>query len=106
MARVYDNDGTTVVRSAGSTLAIIALVIALTALGLAWAAYNRSGEDLENQVQQGIEETTESTQDAANDASEAGQEAAEDAGEAGQNASDSVEQGLDTGPDGVDDGAQ
>lgn len=94
MAR-YDNDGTTVVRTAGSTLAVIALVISLTALGLAWAAYNRSGEDLESQIQQGIEESTESTQDAA-----------EEAGEAGQDASDSIERGIDTGPDGVDDGAQ
>jgi hypothetical protein len=95
MARIYENESNTVARTAGSTLAVIALVISLTALGLAWAAYNRSGEDLENQIQQGIEESTERTQ-----------QAAEEAGEATQDASDAVERGVDTGPDGVDDGAQ
>ncbi len=75
-------------RGTNSVIAIIALVIAIAALTLAWLAYNRAGEDLENQVGQGLEQ------------------AADETGEAAQEASDSVEQTVDEGPDGVDDGAR
>jgi hypothetical protein len=75
-------------RGTNSFLAVMALVIAVAALVLAWAAYNRAGEDLENQIGQGIEQT------------------AEQAGEAVQEGTDSVEQAVDEGPDGVDDGAR
>ena len=63
-----------------SAVAWIALIIAIIALVLGWIAYNRTGEDLENQirtqVEQGLNTAEEATQDATN--------------------------AIDAGPDGVD----
>lgn len=47
---------------AGTTLLTwLALLLAIAALGLAWAAYNRTGEDLEDRIQQGINRAAEET---------------------------------------------
>ncbi|MCU0667410.1 MAG: hypothetical protein MUF85_02230 [Patescibacteria group bacterium] len=35
----------------------LALILAIVALIVAWMAYNRSGEDLENRVQRQVEQT-------------------------------------------------
>jgi hypothetical protein len=78
-----------------SSIARLALVLAVIALAVAWLAYNRSGKDLEDTVSDTLQSTTQ----------EAG-DAAQDAGQAGQDAADSAEDAADTGPDGVDDGAQ
>lgn len=82
-------------RTGPSAVAWLALVLAILALIIGWMAYNRAGEDLEDQAGQAIEQTVDETE-----------EASDDAGEAAQDAADAVEQGIDTGPDGVDDGAQ
>ena len=86
-------------RTLNSKVAVMALIVAVLALVFAWAAYNRAGEDLEDQAIQGIEQGAE-------DAGDAVENAAEEAGEAVQDGTDAVERGIDTGPDGVDDGAQ
>lgn len=75
-------------RGPASTVAWLALVISVAALIFAIIAYNRTGKDI---------------QDSVNDAVDSIQE---DAGDAGQDASDTIEEGVDTGPDGVDDGSQ
>ncbi len=74
-------------------MAWLATIIAIAALVVAWLAYNRSGKDLEDSVQ-----------DTTNSAIQEVQESASDAGEEAQEASDSAEGAIDTGPDGVDDG--
>ncbi len=63
-----------------SAVAWIALVVAILALILGWIAYNRTGEDLENQIQTQVQE---------------GINAADDAAQ-------STEEAVDAGPDGVD----
>jgi type VI protein secretion system component VasK len=78
-----------------STVAWIALVAAIIALIIGWAAYNRSGEDLEDSAADAVNETTQQVE-----------EGAEEAGEATQDATDAAEDAADTGPDGVDDGAE
>lgn len=65
------------VRNPGRGLAMLALIIAIIALALAWAAYNRTGTDLEDRIANQV-----------------------------QRATDNAERGLDTGIDGVDDGAR
>ena len=50
---------TIVTRGAGrgtTAVAWIALIAALLALTLAWMAYNRTGDDLENRIQQGVQD--------------------------------------------------
>lgn len=83
--RVYTEDRT--VRRGASVVAWIALILAAAALTLAWIAYNRTGTDLEDQIQQQINSSL-------NNADEAAQEGAE-AVESGADA-------VDAGPDGVD----
>jgi len=67
-------------RRGASVVAWIALVVAIVALVIAWMAYNRTGADLEQQIQTQIEESINATEDATQDASDA----------------------VDAGPDGVD----
>lgn len=94
MAEVYTTRDVSKSRGA-SAIAVLALILAIAALGLAWVAYNRTGKDLETQIQQGIERAADNVE-----------EGAKNAGDKAQNASDKVEQGIDNGPDGVDDGAR
>ncbi len=77
------NDVVAVTRGAGrgtTLLAAVALIIALLALGLAWMAYNRTGADLEDRIQQQVEQS------------------AQDVNQGAQEAGDAI----DAGPDGVD----
>lgn len=67
-------------RRGASVVAWIALIVAIIALAIAWMAYNRTGEDLENQIQQQVEKSLNAAEDATQDASDA----------------------IDAGPDGVD----
>ena len=76
--------GTTVV-------AWIALIVAALAMILSWMAYNRTGEDLEQKIQDAVNASVQEAQPAAQDATDATTEGVQDAGEA-----------LDAGPDGVD----
>lgn len=89
-AEIVHDDNSNHNDSSGFTtvITVTALILSIIALGLAWLAYNRAGEDLGTQVRQGVEQT------------------AEEAGEAVQEGSDEVEQAIDEGPDGVDDGAR
>ncbi len=41
---------------AASVVAWVALVLAIAGIIFAWTAYNRAGENLETQIQEGIEE--------------------------------------------------
>ena len=98
MARYDDNDTVTVtddrvVRdhhnnnwsdTLARTLAALALLLSLGALILAWTAYNRTGEDLEDRIQRGVNEATTRTIDTT------------------QEAADSAADAVDAGPDGVD----
>lgn len=68
-------------------LSWLALLLSLLALGLAYMAYQRSGADLSNEVQQ----KTDQAQDAAGNAADKAEDKAQDAGQA-----------IDAGPDGVD----
>lgn len=79
----------------GDAAGWVAIIIAVVALILSWVAYNRTGEDLENQIQQEVNNAVMETEDAVQ---ESGQEV--------QEGTDAVEEGIDTGPDGVDDGTQ
>lgn len=45
-------------------LAWTALIVAIVALILGWVAYNRTGEDLEQQIQDAVAEALEETRDA------------------------------------------
>lgn len=45
-----------------SAVAWIALLLSLLALTLAWTAFNRTGEDLENRIQQGVNSAAESVE--------------------------------------------
>lgn len=63
-----------------SAVAWIALIVAILALVLGWIAYNRTGEDLENQIQTRVTEALNAAENAAQDA----------------------EKAVDAGPDGVD----
>lgn len=80
-----------------SGLAIIAVLIAVLALIVAWLAYNRAGEDLEQQVNESIQEVLNS--DELN-------QAADETGETIQEGADEAEQTIEEGPDGVNDGRQ
>lgn len=77
--------------AAGVTLAVIAIIISIVALVLAWMAYNRTGADLEERIQQQISETTQEVQP----------ELEQGAQEVEQGARDGAQQ-LDEGFDGVD----
>lgn len=74
-----------------SIVAWIALIVAIIALSLAWVAYNRTGEDLENRIQQQVQEAAQNTQDAAQEGAQNVQEGAQEGA-----------QNIDEGPDGVD----
>lgn len=63
-----------------SAIAWIALIVAVVALVLAWIAYNRTGTDLEQQIQTQVQQGLNAAEDATQDASNA----------------------IDAGPDGVD----
>ena len=63
-----------------SVVAWVALIVAILALILGWIAYNRTGDDLENQIQTKVQEGINAADNAAKDASNA----------------------VDAGPDGVD----
>ncbi|OYW42824.1 hypothetical protein B7Z28_01210 [Candidatus Saccharibacteria bacterium 32-45-3] len=63
-----------------TTVAWIALIAALLALALAWAAFNRTGQDLEDKIQQSVQESVQGIE-----------EGAEQSGDA-----------IDAGPDGID----
>lgn len=65
----------------------LALILALLALGLAYMAYNRAGQNLSTDVKQGVNQA----QDAAGDAANQAEQEAKEAGQA-----------IDAGPDGVD----
>jgi len=72
-----------VTRGAGSgttLIAWVAFIVALLALVLAWMAYNRTGEDLENRIQDGVQEALTGVERGTNDAVDS----------------------IDEGPDGVD----
>ena len=73
----------------------LALILSIIALTIAWMAYNRAGEDLENQAGDAIDNTTQEIQ-----------QGADEAGDAAQDAADNTEEAVDEGPDGVDDGTQ
>lgn len=66
--------------NAGSVVAWIALIVSVLALILAWVAYNRTGADLEDQIQTQVEQSINATEEATDDAVDA----------------------VDAGPDGVD----
>lgn len=87
-----------------SGLAFLALLVAIVALVVAWLAYNRAGEDLENQASDAVTEVINS--EAANEAGEAARDAANEAGEAAQEGADATEEAVDEGPDGTDDGTR
>lgn len=62
-------------------LSWLAILLAIAALALAWVAYNRTGEDLENRIQQGINEAAEETDqriDTQNEGNQNGSGASED----------------------------
>lgn len=84
---VKDQNGST----SGVTLAVIALIVAVTALALAWIAYNRTGADLEDQVRQEV-----------NSALDSAGQSAEDAADDIEQGARETEQRIDEGPDGVD----
>lgn len=44
-------------KSSGSVVAWLALLVAIAALTLAWLAYNRSGQDLEDRIQRQIDQS-------------------------------------------------
>lgn len=71
------DDRVVTVRDSARGMAVVALIVAIAALTLAWMAYNRTGADLEDRIAEQV-----------------------------QNATDATERGLDTGPDGVDDGTE
>lgn len=79
-----DRDDTTYNRSAGgvaaTTIAVIALIVGIIALWLAWVAYERTGADLDRRIQ------------------EATQQAWQNLEQGAQN----TEEAIDAGPDGVD----
>lgn len=74
------NDRTRNSRAGVSAVAWIALIVGVIALILAWMAYNRTGADLEQQIQDTVNQSLNTAEDAT------------------QNASDAI----DAGPDGVD----
>ena len=67
-------------RRGPSPVAWIALIVAIIALAIAWMAYNRTGDNLEEQVRTQVEKSLNAAEDATQDASDA----------------------IDAGPDGVD----
>ena len=58
-----DNSNNNQHSGSGRNLAIIAIVIAIIALTLAWMTYNRSGKDLEDSVTDSIEGTSQNAGD-------------------------------------------
>lgn len=77
-----------VVERPASFVAWLALVISIAALILGVVAYNRSGRDIQDTINDSINRVQ------------------EEAGDAAQDMTDTIEEGVDTGPDGVDDGAR
>lgn len=75
-------------RAGPSALSVLATIIAVMALILAWMAYNRTGPDLEAQIQQQVNEAVDETGTRANQ---------------GIDATEGV---IDRGPDGVDEGTR
>lgn len=74
-------------------IAWLALVIAVIALALGWIAYNRTGVDLEQQIQAAAREAAEEVNQ---EAREAEMEARQETGETLQNAGEELqEQGQD-----------
>lgn len=92
---------TTTDRGAGhgtSVVAWIALLLALLALGLAWWAFNRTGEDLTNRIQEQVQQVTPNVQQGAEEVQEGAQQGAD----AVQEGANQTEDAIDAGPDGVD----
>lgn len=85
--------------AAGATLAVIALIVSVIALGLSWIAYNRTGEDLEQKIQEQVNQTVtpleqgiqEGAQDLEQGVNEGAQEVEENTDEARQETSDVIE---------------
>lgn len=78
-----DREYVTTDRGAGrgtSLVAWLALIVGLLAFWLAWMAYDRTGADLDQRIQQGVQQASDNVQQGAQDAEEA----------------------IDAGPDGVD----
>lgn len=67
-------------RRGASAVAWIALILSIAALTLAWVAYNRTGENLEDQIQRQVEQSLNTAEDATREAGDR----------------------IDAGPDGVD----
>lgn len=63
-----------------SVVAWIALIVAVIALVIAWIAYNRTGADLEDQIQTQVQQSLDAAESATQEATDA----------------------IDAGPDGVD----
>lgn len=83
-------------RNNNSAVAWVAILVAVIALFISVLAYNRSGEDLGTQINEGVDNTVQELEEAT----------PENAGESAQEATDRTEEAIDNGPDGVDDGAQ
>ncbi len=82
-------------RNAGSAIGWLSLIIAVGALVIAIAAYNRSGTNLDTRIRDMIRDSTNNVQ-----------QQADDAGNNATDATDRAEEMIDTGPDGVDDGSR
>lgn len=79
-------------RSNGASIvAWIALIVAIIALSLSWIAFNRTGADLEQRVQQQVQESANSVENAAEEGANSVEEGVQEGA-----------QNLDEGPDGVD----
>lgn len=50
-------------RGGSGAVAWLALILAVLALVLAWMAYNRTGDNLENRIQQGVNRAAENAPD-------------------------------------------
>lgn len=93
-----------VTRGAGrgtTVVAWVALILALLALGFAWMAYNRTGEDLEDRIRQGVSEGLtgiERGTDDAVDTLDAGPDGVDEDDTDVQSGSNTMTPGADTGP--------
>jgi len=74
------------------TVAWLALIIAVIALILGWVAYNRTGVNLDQQIQNAVSSALENTGDAMNNAGDA----MNDAGDAMDNSDAMMEEGTTT----------
>lgn len=54
---VYDK------RGGGKFISLLALVLSIIALALAWVTFNRTGEDLESKIQRQVDSAVETTRD-------------------------------------------